>query len=84
MESDDVVGARFEWMSRDEIESFQIKALRQTVAQASKSPWYSAKFREIGLGTQGYKVACRCEETTIYDKRRPEIKLPNGYACRKT
>lgn len=45
----DITGARFEWMSRDELIKWQSEALSRTVAQAAKSPWYSAKFREIGL-----------------------------------
>ena len=43
------IGERFVKMSRDEIKAFQSEALPKTVAQAAKSPWYAAKFKEIGL-----------------------------------
>jgi len=36
-------------MSRQEIEDFQSQALARSVAQAAKSPWYSARFRELGI-----------------------------------
>ena len=45
----DKVGARYEWMSSDELASFQSEALKRSLAQAAKSPYYSAKFKEIGL-----------------------------------
>ncbi|MEN6372415.1 MAG: phenylacetate--CoA ligase [Armatimonadota bacterium] len=45
----DRIGARFERMSQDELAGFQSKALTRTVAQAAKSPYYSAKFKEMGI-----------------------------------
>ena len=45
----DKVGSRFEWMSRDEIIEFQGAGLRTSVARAARSPYYSAKFKELGI-----------------------------------
>lgn len=45
----DKTGNRFEWMSRDEILDVQGAALKTSVARAALSPYYSAKFKEIGL-----------------------------------
>ena len=45
----DRIGSHFEWMSADELTAHQSEALKQSVAQAAKSPYYSAKFAEIGL-----------------------------------
>jgi phenylacetate-CoA ligase len=45
----DRIGSRYERMSRQEIEDFQSQALARSVAQAAKSPWYSARFRELGI-----------------------------------
>lgn len=48
-ESEDRIGARFEWMSRDELAALQSEELQRTVAQAAKSPYYSTKFKEMGI-----------------------------------
>jgi phenylacetate-CoA ligase len=45
----DKVGSRYEWMSREELAALQSELLKRTVAQAAKSPWYSAKFKETGI-----------------------------------
>jgi phenylacetate-CoA ligase len=49
MDIADRIGAKYEWMSRQEIEDFQSEALVRSVAQAAKSPWYAARFSELGL-----------------------------------
>ncbi|MGB9620702.1 MAG: phenylacetate--CoA ligase family protein, partial [Armatimonadota bacterium] len=46
---EDRIGSRFEWMSWDELRQWQSEALARTVAQAAKSPWYSARFRDLGI-----------------------------------
>ena len=43
------IGAKFEWMDRDDLVNHQSEALCRTVAQAAKSPYYSAKFAELGV-----------------------------------
>ena len=45
----DRIGARYEWMSSDELALFQSEVLRRSLAQAAKSPYYSARFKDIGL-----------------------------------
>jgi len=45
----DRIGAKYEWMSRDEIAARQSDGLSRSVAQAAKSPYYSAKFRDLGI-----------------------------------
>ena len=45
----DRIGSRFERMTRDELEQFQLESLKSSVAQAAKSPYYQQKFKEVGL-----------------------------------
>lgn len=45
----DRIGARFEWMDRAELTQFQSEALARSVAQAATSPYYSARFADLGL-----------------------------------
>lgn len=45
----DKVGSRFEWMPQEEIFEFQGAALRTSVARAAQSPYYSAKFKDLGI-----------------------------------
>jgi len=51
----DVTGSRFEWMSEDELRSHQLEALKQTLAQAAKSPWYSDLFKRIDFRPEDVK-----------------------------
>lgn len=55
-ESRDAIGSCFEWMDAGELARFQSKALARSVAQAAKSPWYSAKFKEVGLDPRDIKT----------------------------
>lgn len=48
----DPVGSKFEWMSTDEIANFQSEKLKETTAQAVKSPYYAKKFAELGIRTE--------------------------------
>ena len=36
-------------MAEGELRDWQLQALRQSVAQAAKSPWYGAKFKKLGF-----------------------------------
>ena len=49
MDVSEQIGGRFMRMSRDEIVAHQSEALKRSVAQAAKSPWYASKFKEMGL-----------------------------------
>ena len=55
MDVSDQIGGRFVRMSRDEIADFQGEALKHSVAQAAKSPWYAAEFKDIGLDPRDIK-----------------------------
>ena len=52
MDLADRVGGKFEWMAEGELRDWQLQALRQSIAQAAKSPWYGAKFKKLGLDPQ--------------------------------
>ena len=54
-ELEDRIGSRFEWMSRDALTKWQSEALARTVAQAARSQWYSARFRELGIDSASIK-----------------------------
>lgn len=75
---EDKVGSRFEWMSRDEIEDFQGEALRRSVAQAAKSPWYAAKLREIGLEPGDIKCAGCVTKLPFTTKEDLRLSYPTG------
>lgn len=51
------IGSRFEWMDRGELTEFQSQALKRSVAQAAKSPYYSAKFKQIGVDVEDIRSA---------------------------
>jgi len=68
----DVVGGRFEWMSRQEIAEFQGAALKTSVARAARSPYYAAKFKELGIDPDDIRSAAdvtRLPFTTKEDLR---------------
>src|SRR5690242_9136691 len=50
------IGSCYDQMSQDELAQFQSEALRASAAQAAKSPYYSAKFKEIGLDASDIKT----------------------------
>ncbi len=51
----DRIGAKYEWMSTAQIADSQSEALAASVAQAAKSPYYSAKFKELGIDPAGIR-----------------------------
>ncbi len=68
----DRVGSCYEWMSRDEIASLQAELLQRTVAQAAKSPWYSAKFKEKGV--EPGDITSRDDITTLPLTSKEELR----------
>lgn len=74
----DLTGSRFEWMSRDELLRWQSEALRRTVAQAARSPWYSRKFREIGLDPSSVRSADDIHKLPFTTKEDLRISYPMG------
>lgn len=53
----DRIGARYEWMDRPELAESQSQSLKRSVMQAAKSPYYSAKFAELGIDPGSIKSA---------------------------
>ncbi|MCE5198481.1 phenylacetate--CoA ligase [bacterium] len=51
----DRIGGRFMAMSTDEIREWQSQALARSVAQAAKSPFYSERFKNMGLDPSDIK-----------------------------
>ena len=69
----DRIGAKFEWMGRGEIEDFQSQALARSVAQAAKSPYYSAKFGDLGLEASG--IRSRDDIATLPFTTKEDLRL---------
>lgn len=65
----DRIGAKYEWMDMAELLDFQSEALAASVAQAAKSPYYSAKFAELGIDPTGVDDITRLPFTTKEDLR---------------
>lgn len=72
------IGARYEWMSRDELRAFQSEALAQSVAQAAKSPYYSAKFKEVGLDPASIKSVDDIARLPLTTKEDLRLSYPTG------
>ena len=51
----DVLGLRFEKMTREELNAWQDERLPIQVKQAAKSPYYSQKFKELGINPEDIK-----------------------------
>lgn len=77
-ELDDKIGSRFEWMSREEIARWQAEALRRSVAQAAKSRWYSAKFKEWGIGPEDVRTAEDITKFPFTTKEDLRLSYPDG------
>jgi len=77
-ELDDKIGSRFEWMSREEIARWQAEALRRSVAQAAKSRWYSAKFKEWGVGPEDIRTAEDIARFPFTTKEDLRLSYPDG------
>ncbi|NLN76985.1 MAG: phenylacetate--CoA ligase [Armatimonadetes bacterium] len=68
----DRIGAKYEWMGRDELTAFQSQALRQSVTQAAKSPYYSRIFTQADIDVDsivGIEDVTRLPFTTKDDLR---------------
>lgn len=78
MQEEDKTGARFERMSRDELEHWQSQALARSVAQAARSPYYSAKFREIGLDPAAIRSRDDIHRLPFTTKEDLRLSYPTG------
>ena len=74
---EDRVGSGYEWMSRGELEGFQSDALARSVAQAAKSPYYSAKFRMRHAWLGGNYVIMLTKKEAL-DQMTVKIELAKG------
>ena len=72
------IGSQFEWMSRDELAEHQSKALCRSVRQAAKSPYYSAKFKELGLDVNDIKSADDITKLPFTTKEDLRLSYPKG------
>ena len=73
----DRIGAGFEWMERAELVQFQSEALQRSVAQAAKSPYYSAKFAELGIDPNGFRSADDITQLPFTTKEDLRLSYPN-------
>ncbi len=72
------IGGPYMDMSREEIRVHQDEALKRTVAQAAKSPWYTAKFKEIGLEPDDIKSADDITKLPFTTKDDLRLSYPEG------
>ncbi len=77
-DSTDRIGSRFERMSLREIEDHQSEALRRSVNQAAKSPWYAAKFKEMGLTPGDIKSRDDITRLPFTTKNDLRLSYPTG------
>ena len=77
-ELDDRIGARFEWMSRDELSKWQVEALRKAVEQAKKSPWYASKLKEAGVEPGDIKSLDDATRLPLTSKDDLRLSYPTG------
>lgn len=73
----DRIGAKFEWMERAELTDFQSEALKRSVTQAAKSPYYSAKFAELGIDPNGIRSADDITKLPFTTKEDLRLSYPN-------
>lgn len=77
-DTNDPIGSRFEWMSRDELADHQSRALRDTVAQAAKSPYYADRFRESGIDPGDIRSAGDIGRLPFTTKEDLRLSYPTG------
>ncbi len=72
------IGARYEWMSADELADLQSQLLRRSVAQAAKSPYYSAKFKKLGLDPADIQSRDDITKLPLTTKEDLRLSYPTG------
>ena len=78
MDLSDRVGGKFEWMAEDELRKWQLEALRQSIAQAAKSPWYSARFKKLGLDPTDIRSLDDVVQLSFTSKDDLRLSYPTG------
>jgi len=73
----DRIGAKFEWMERSELAELQSEGLKRSVAQAAKSPYYSAKFAELGINPNDVKSVDDITKLPFTTKEDLRLSYPN-------
>ena len=68
----------FEWLSREEIRKLQSEGLRRSVRQAARSPYYAAKFAEVGLDPSDIKSTEDITRLPFTTKDDLRIGYPTG------
>lgn len=74
----DRIGGRFEWMSADEIAEHQSDALKRSVARAARSPYYSARFNQIGFDPSDIKSRDDISKLPFTTKEDLRLSYPTG------
>jgi len=74
----DKTGTFYEQMPRNELESFQSKALIRTVARAAQSQYYSNKFKENGLDVNDIKSRDDIVKLPFTTKEDLRLSYPTG------
>jgi len=74
----DRIGERFEWMSGAELAEFQSEALRRSVAQAARSPYYGVRFADLGLKPGDVKTRDDITKLPFTTKEDLRLSYPTG------
>ncbi len=77
MDFSERIGERFKLMNRDEIRAWQSERLAITVKQAAKSPWYKAKFAEMGLDPEDIKSCDDIKKLPLTTKEDLRLSYPD-------
>jgi phenylacetate-CoA ligase len=72
------IGERYEKMTRDQLFEQQSQGLVRSVAQAAKSPYYSKKFADMGLGIDSIKTADDISKLPLTSKEDLRLSYPMG------
>lgn len=78
MDLADRVGGRFEWMAEGELRDWQLQALKQSLAQAAKSPHYGAKFKKLGLNAEDIRSLDDVAQLPFTSKDDLRLSYPTG------
>lgn len=78
MDLSERIGGRFEWMSREELSQWQLEALKRSVEQAAKSPYYGDKFWEMGLEPNDIQSLDDISKLPLTSKDDLRMSYPTG------
>jgi phenylacetate-CoA ligase len=78
MDLSDRVGGKFEWMAEGELRDWQLQALKRSVAQAAKSPWYGAKFKKLGFDPEDIRSLDDVAQLPFTSKDDLRLSYPMG------